>query len=108
MATDYTPIRGLMFYSFGGTSCWSVLLNCKKFNKVYIRLSKQSTFTKDGEEQTRDNYVLYTVPAAEALLGVLSGLINDAKRFKGVQYISGFLKLSENIIVWKCIAHRSI
>ena len=81
---EFTPIRGIGFYSYGNTHCWVDLLHCKKFDKVYFRLSKQSTFTKDGEAQNKNNFVLYTVPAAEALLAVLGGLINDAKRFKGV------------------------
>ena len=84
MDMEFAPLRGVGFYAYGNTSCWATLLHCKKFDKVYFRLSKNSKFTKDGEEQNKENFVLYTVPAAEALLGVLGGLINDAKRFKGV------------------------
>ena len=85
MDFGFTPIRGLGFYSYGNTHCWADLLHCKKFDKVYVRLSKQSTYTKDGEEQNKTNFVLYTVPASEALLAVLGELIKNAKQFKGVR-----------------------
>lgn len=88
MDLEFSPIRGIFFYRYMNTSCEVDLLYCKKYNKVYVRLCKTSKFKKDGEDQEKTNFVLFTIPAIEALLKVLPELINNAKDYKGVRYIS--------------------
>jgi hypothetical protein len=85
MDSDFQPLRCLIFYSYGNTSCSATLIESKKFNNLYIRLAKESKFTKDGEEQHKTNYVLYTIPAAEAVIGIITELVKNAKQYKGMR-----------------------
>ena len=84
MDLQFTRIGGVIFYAFGNTGCGVEIVNCQKLKKVYLRFEKTSKFTKDGKDQTKTNFVLYTIPAAEELLKVLGGIINRAKNYKGV------------------------
>lgn len=88
MEYDFQPLRCMIFDSYGNTFCSADLIESKKFNKLYIRFCKTSNFTKDGEKQHKTNFVLYTIPADEALIPILSELIKNAKQYKNVRYIS--------------------
>lgn len=85
MDMQFQPLRSLLFYGYGNTKFSVDLLDCKKFNKLYIRICKDSTFTKEGDKQHKINFVLYTIPAAEALIPCLNELIENAKQYKGVR-----------------------
>ena len=52
----------------------------------------------DGEQQHKTNFVLYTIPAAEALIPILIELIKNAKQYKGVRYISEYLTIQRLFI----------
>ena len=84
MELQFKPVHGVVFYHFGNTACGLEIVNCEKLKKVYLRFSKGSKFIKNGEQQSKTNFVLYTIPAAEELLKVLGGIISSAKNYKGV------------------------
>lgn len=84
MELQFKPVHGVVFYNFGNTACGLEIVNCEKLKKVYLRFSKGSKFIKNGEQQSKTNFVLYTIPAAEELLKVLGGIISSAKNYKGV------------------------
>ena len=68
MDLEFSPIRGIFFYRYMNTSCKVDLIYCKKYNKVYVCLCKTSKFNKDGEDQEKTNFVLFTIPAFKELL----------------------------------------
>jgi len=86
MAPSFSELKSVEFSNFKNLKCQGKVVRSNDFNKNYIGLYKQSTYTTDdGLQKESKSYVLYAIPAAKSLLTILSNLIADAEQLTGVR-----------------------
>jgi hypothetical protein len=86
MAPSFSELKSVLFYNYKNVVCEAKVVKSNDYNKNYVGLYKQSTYTTDeGLQKESKNYVLYTIPAAKQLLLILSDLIEDAEKLSGVK-----------------------
>ena len=76
MADNISLVQSVKLYEFGKNSLWLSIVHNKQWNRFSLNITRNFTYTKDGETKEGSSSTYLNLTAAKALVDKLHSPIN--------------------------------